>query len=69
VNGTSVILYFDGKTLEGHHLSDLVESLAATITKIRGEKEVLLVGPLNTKISEVGPQVMMFALKQKWALT
>jgi len=68
VSGVSVMLYFNGSTLDHLRLEELADSLAVSILRIRGEKEISLIEPLNTKILEVGPQVFTFSLKQKWGL-
>jgi len=63
----SVILFYDG-VLPTQSLGELVEALAASVLKIRGEQEIVLVEPLGTSISEVSPKTFKFSLKQKWGL-
>lgn len=50
-------------------LEHMVVEHANYILRIKErDPTIKLVGPLHTKISEVGPQVFTFSLKQKWGL-
>jgi len=50
-------------------IKDVVEQSANFVQRIRGDKKnLLLIGPLSTKIAEVGPRIFTFTIKQKWGL-
>lgn len=51
------------------YLENLVEESAVGILRLRDENEtVRLIGPLSTRIQEVGVPVYTFSIKQKWAV-
>ena len=66
--------YWDETGLEARNedyaskLKDLVALAAANVQTIRKDDEVLLLGPLGTKLVEVGAAQFSFSIKQRWGL-
>jgi hypothetical protein len=51
------------------YLENLVSEQADLVHRLRDENGVIrLIGPLSTRISEIGDRIFSFSLKQKWSL-
>jgi len=50
-------------------LDDMIRELAGMVVRLRKDKPtVRLIGPLSTKVAEVGQGVFTFSAKQQWGL-